>query len=147
MKYETGGQDSPPLRVLIVDDSRFSRQILKLILRRYPNEFDVVGEAEDGATGLALFHRLHPDVISLDFDMPTMDGLEMLKQLRTKSQVPVVTVSGLAIRFLNLAKEMGLGKVESVTKDFTEESWDLSMFEQEYIYKLKKATGRVEAER
>ncbi len=81
------------IRVLVVDDSAVVRRVLTSTLQR-EGECEVVGAARDGIEGLEFVDRLHPDVVLLDVDMPRMDGLEMLRQLRArKAAVPVVMFS------------------------------------------------------
>jgi two-component system chemotaxis response regulator CheB len=81
------------IRVLVVDDSAVVRRVLQSTLER-DGECEVVGAACDGIEGLEFVNRLKPDVILLDVDMPRMDGLEMLRELRArKAGVPVVMFS------------------------------------------------------
>jgi len=78
---------------LIVDDSVTARAALK---RMISNEagWNVVGTAADGAQGLAKIRELEPDIVVMDFEMPVMNGLEAIRELRTFSQVPVIVLSG-----------------------------------------------------
>ena len=62
-------------KILIVDDSRLVRMTIKSILRRAEG-FEVVGEAENGREGVDMARDLSPDVITLDMEMPVMDGIE-----------------------------------------------------------------------
>lgn len=75
------------LRILVVDDSALYRQMLQNLLRRIPG-VEVVGTAGDGREALELVERLHPHLVTLDVQMPTMDGLEFLKCLRQR-RLPV----------------------------------------------------------
>jgi two-component system chemotaxis response regulator CheB len=87
--------DTPePVRLLIVDDSALMRKLLSDLLRSSP-EIEVVGTARDGAEALELAARLHPDVVTLDVEMPGMSGLEVLPALLERHAVPVVMVSAL----------------------------------------------------
>lgn len=79
------------LRVLIVDDSAFSRRILRDVLSKAG--FEVIGLARDGKQGLQLALELRPDVITMDIDMPEMDGLTALKAIMEHCPTPVVMVS------------------------------------------------------
>lgn len=84
-----------PLRVVVVDDSGLYRQMLQNLLRRIPG-VEVVGSAGDGREALALVESLRPDLVTLDVQMPTMDGLAFLRALRTlRLPVGVVMVSSL----------------------------------------------------
>lgn len=69
------------LRVLICDDEPGMRLILHKLIEKAEG-FDIVGEAEDGEQGIALFEELHPDVVFLDVDMPKLNGVETAKRIQ-----------------------------------------------------------------
>ena len=71
------------LRLLVVDDSALYRQMLQNLLRRIPG-VEVVGAAGDGREALEMVERLRPHLVTLDVQMPTMDGLEFLRNLRQR---------------------------------------------------------------
>ena len=81
------------LRVLVVDDSVLYRKVLSDVLSNIPG-VEVVGTATDGRVALAKIPQLNPDMLTLDFDMPELDGLKVLEQVRTDHpDVKVVMVS------------------------------------------------------
>lgn len=81
------------LRVLIIDDVYIMRNLIRKILEESGHE--VVGEAKDGKEGVKLFKELQPDLVTLDINMPVMNGIETIKQLREiNHQVPVLTITG-----------------------------------------------------
>ncbi len=81
-------------KVLIVDDAAFMRMQLKRILER--NEFDVVGEADNGFSALELIRCLKPDVITLDITMPQMNGIECLEEINKLCDIPnVIMISAM----------------------------------------------------
>lgn len=82
------------VRVLIVDDSPTMRGIISAILRRDP-EIEVVGTAAASAEARTMIRELNPDVITLDIEMPGMDGLALLEKIMRLRPTPVVMVSGL----------------------------------------------------
>ena len=82
-------------KVLIVDDSKLMRIIIKKILSD-DNLFVVTGEAGNGIEALAELEREMPDIIFLDIEMPEMDGVEALKEIRAKYSTKVVVVSSVA---------------------------------------------------
>ncbi len=84
----------PIYGVLVVDDSAITRRLLKRLIEAAPG-FTVVGEAESGATVLDEIERSRPDIITLDLEMPHIDGIEVLHRLRERySRLPVLVCSG-----------------------------------------------------
>ena len=83
-----------PIKVLIVDYSKLIRRAVRGLLESDP-EIVVVGEAENGAQALDLVSKLKPDVITLDVNMPVMDGISTIKHLMIKSPLPTVMLSTL----------------------------------------------------
>ncbi len=71
------------LKVLLADDHKLLRSGLKLLLQRNP-DFAVVGEAADGEQTLQLFQQLEPDLLLLDLSMPKMDGLDCLREIKSR---------------------------------------------------------------
>jgi two-component system chemotaxis response regulator CheB len=105
-----------PIRVLIVDDSALVRQILSQQLSQY-SDIDVVGTAVDPYSARDKIIRLQPDVLTLDLQMPRMDGLTFLTQLMKHHPLPVVVVSSLAPENSQAAiRALDLGAVEVVAK-------------------------------
>ncbi len=82
------------IRVLIVDDSSFVRMVIKAALAGRP-EFEVVGVANDGVEGLKAISRLRPDVVTLDVEMPRMNGIQVLERAAGKVPVSFLMVSTL----------------------------------------------------
>ncbi|MGM1022686.1 MAG: response regulator [Bacillota bacterium] len=80
-------------KILIVDDHWVVREGLKLVLETN-DSYEVVGEAEDGATALTLIEELQPDVILMDLYMPQMSGLETMKALKERqNETPVIILT------------------------------------------------------
>lgn len=80
-------------RILVVDDHFVVREGLKLIFETEEN-YEVIGEAENGNKALALIDELQPDVILLDLNMPKMNGLEVIKALNTKNNtIPIIILT------------------------------------------------------
>ncbi len=88
----SAASSSPP-RVVIADDSATARALLRSILTD-TGAFDVVGEASTSEAALALVHRLRPDAITVDLEMPDWDGLELTRRIMEQAPTPVAVVSG-----------------------------------------------------
>lgn len=104
------------IRVLIVDDSPTMRAILMSRLREQP-DIDVVGTASDAAEGRAEIKRLDPDVVTLDIEMPGMNGLDFLEKIMTLRPTPVIIVSGATQEGNDVtARALALGAVNCYSK-------------------------------
>jgi two-component system chemotaxis response regulator CheB len=128
------------LRVLVVDDSLFMRSAIAKTLATGP--FEVVGQAKSGADALAQVARLQPDVITMDFNMPGMNGAETVRALMQQRPTPVVMFSA---HTRQGAKEtfdaLAAGAVDFVTKPAGEVSVDLSKIADELTRKLLAAAS------
>jgi two-component system chemotaxis response regulator CheB len=82
------------IRVLVAEDSSTARALLLEILCSDP-DIEVVGEAHDGREAVELTHALRPDLVTMDIQMPSMDGFEATKEIMIASPTPIVIVSGL----------------------------------------------------
>ncbi len=102
------------LRLLIVDDSAFNRRNIAEIFANHP-DVEVVGKAADGEEALRLATLLTPDVITLDLEMPRMDGFTFLRILMSKQPTAVIVVSSYAQKE-NVFKALELGALDFVTK-------------------------------
>jgi two-component system chemotaxis response regulator CheB len=80
------------IKVLIVDDSALIRSVMKEIINSQP-DMEVVGQAPDPIVARDLIKQTNPDVLTLDVEMPRMDGLDFLEKLMRLRPMPVVMVS------------------------------------------------------
>jgi two-component system chemotaxis response regulator CheB len=104
------------IRVLIVDDSKLIRDVLTAILNEQP-DIEVVGAAADAFQARDLIKQLNPDVITLDVEMPKMNGLEFLDKLMRAKPTPVVMISTATERGSEVTfRALELGAVDFVTK-------------------------------
>src|SRR3989337_480574 len=107
------------IRVLIVDDSAIVRKIFSEELSKYP-DIEVVGAAPDPFVARDKILTLKPDVITLDIEMPRMDGLTFLRKLMKYYPLPAVVVSSLTPRGGKLTLEaIDIGAVEVIAKPGT----------------------------
>jgi two-component system, chemotaxis family, protein-glutamate methylesterase/glutaminase len=83
---------TPPIRVLIVDDSATAREAIAAILNSAPG-IEIVGQATDGDEGVAMTLQLHPDVITMDINMPRMNGHEATREIMIQCPTPIVVVT------------------------------------------------------
>ena len=105
-----------PVRVLVVDDSAIVRKIFTEELSRDP-EIDIIGSAPDPYVARDKIVRLKPDVITLDVEMPRMDGITFLRKLMKHFPIPVVIVSSLTPQGGELALEaMDAGALDVICK-------------------------------
>ena len=104
------------IRVLVVDDSALIRSVLREIIGSQP-DMEVVGVAPDPIVAREMIRRLDPDVLTLDVEMPRMDGLDFLEKLMRLRPMPVVMVSTLTERGSEITlRALELGAVDFVTK-------------------------------
>lgn len=104
------------VRVLVVDDSAVMRQLLSEMLAQDPG-IEVVGTAADPLIARQKIQRLSPDVLTLDIEMPRMNGLEFLEELMRDSPMPVVMVSSLTERGAAVSLQaLSLGAVDVIAK-------------------------------
>jgi two-component system, chemotaxis family, protein-glutamate methylesterase/glutaminase len=123
------------IRVLVVDDSRVLTKIVTRILEKDP-AIQVVGTAENGYEAIDKIAKLKPDVVTLDLEMPLMNGIETLKHIMATNPLPVIMLSTLTRDHADITIEaLGLGACDFVTKDFS--NCLLSDKQQELVTKIK----------
>ena len=104
------------IRVLIVDDSPTMRAILMSRLREEP-DIDVIGTAANAAEGRELIRVFSPDVVTLDVEMPGMNGLDFLDRIMKLRPTPVIIVSGMTQEGNDVtARALALGAVDCYAK-------------------------------
>ncbi len=103
-----------PIRLLVVDDSAYNRRNIADVFAS-STEVEVVGKAADGEEALRLATLLKPDVITLDLEMPRMDGFTFLRILMVKQPTPVIVVSSYSQKE-NVFKALELGALDFVAK-------------------------------
>jgi two-component system, chemotaxis family, protein-glutamate methylesterase/glutaminase len=103
-----------PIRLLVVDDSAYNRRSIAEVFAGHP-DVEIVGKAADGEEALQLVTLLKPDVITLDLEMPRMDGFTFLRIVMARAPTPVIVVSSYSQRE-NVFKALDLGALDFVPK-------------------------------
>lgn len=124
------------VKVLVVDDSVFMRNSLTRMLTSDP-EIEVVGHAGDGLEGLEKVKTLNPDIITLDIEMPRMDGLQMLEKLMSTNPKPVLMISSLSFEGAEATlKALDLGALDYMPK-YVEGTTVFAVAQKELTEKVK----------
>ena len=127
------------IKVLIVDDSALMRALLTEIIGGAP-DLEVVGSAPDAIAAREMIKSLNPDVLTLDVEMPKMDGLEFLERLMKLRPMPVVMISSLTARGSEVTlKALELGAVDFVAKPRAESISLLQGYTEEIRDKIRAA--------
>ena len=127
------------IRVLIADDSAFMRKVLHSILLAEPG-FEVVGEARDGREAVAQSEALKPDVVTMDINMPHVDGLQATEQIMSNNPRPILVVSSETREGAEVTlKALELGAIDFVAKPSSGVDLDMSSVRDELVRKLRVA--------
>jgi two-component system chemotaxis response regulator CheB len=129
-----------PIKVLIIDDSSAIRAVVNEVLKDDP-DIEVVGEAEDPFVAREKIKKLNPDVLTLDVEMPKMDGITFLKNLMRLRPMPVVMFSSLTTKGADITLEaLELGAIDFISKpSFEELIAGKSIFKANLVRKIKFA--------
>ena len=101
---------------MIVDDAAFMRMMLKDILSK--NDFEVVGEAENGKAAVAAYQKLQPDIVTMDITMPEMNGIDAVKEIKAlDAAAKVVMVSAMGQQPM-VIEAIQAGAVDFIVKPF-----------------------------
>lgn len=124
-------------RVLVVDDSAFMRKALSMMLESDPH-IEVVGNARNGKEGVELVKKLKPDLVTMDVEMPEMDGLTALRIIMEENPTPVMMVSSITQKGASATFEaMDLGAVDFIPKELSFISLDIVHIKNELLEKIK----------
>lgn len=128
-------------RALVVDDSAFMRKLISDYLNSHP-DIEVIGIARNGRDAIEKVKTLKPDVVTLDVEMPVMDGLEALQEIMANHPVPVVMLSSTTKQGTeNTMLAMAYGAVDFVAKPGGAISLNLHEIKEEIIEKVTAACG------
>lgn len=127
------------IRVLIADDSAFMAKVLREIISS-DSQLEVVGQAHDGREAVALAESLRPDVITMDMEMPYVDGLQAIEIIMSRHPRPIVVVSSEARESAEKAQRaLDLGAIDIVAKPSGSINLDMLIIREELTRKLKRA--------
>lgn len=141
-----------PIRVLIVDDSAFMRNALGKMLASDP-DIEVAGIARDGVEALEKIVLLKPDLVTMDIEMPRMDGIEALRRIMASTPLPVIMVSSLTTEGARATLEaLEIGAVDFLSKNLADLSLNILQVREALLEKVKqigrrrmRQTGRLPA--
>jgi two-component system, chemotaxis family, protein-glutamate methylesterase/glutaminase len=130
---------SKKFRVLVVDDSAFMCKVLETIFNA-DSQLQVIGRAKDGREAITLAESLKPDVITMDLNMPHMDGLQATAQIMTTNPRPIVVVSSESKEgAASTLKALELGAIDFVTKPSAGIDLDMQSVKEELLRKVRVA--------
>lgn len=128
------------IRVLVVDDSFLMRKIISDIIDSNPG-FEVIGTAKDGKEALDKVYSLKPDIVTLDINIPLIDGISVLEEIMRKQPTRVIMVSAYTLAGTSATiKALELGALDFIAKPSGEISLDLTKLTDEIISKIKIAS-------
>lgn len=130
------------IRIVVVDDSAFIRKALSMMLESDP-AIKVVGTANNGEDGLETIRRLKPDLVTMDIEMPRMDGLTALRHIMESDPVPVMMVSSITTDGAEATLEaLELGAVDFIPKQLSYVSLDIVKIKEDLLAKIKNIVSR-----
>jgi two-component system chemotaxis response regulator CheB len=125
------------VKVLIVDDSAFMRNALSNMLSSDP-EIQIVGKARDGIEAIELVEKLRPHIVTMDVEMPRMDGITALKHIMEKNPLPVIMVSSLTVEGAKVTLDaLEHGAVDFIPKNLSELSLNIVKIKEILVEKIK----------
>jgi two-component system chemotaxis response regulator CheB len=129
-------------RVLVVDDSAFMRRVIKEMLES-DKDIEVVGTARDGREGVDMALSLRPDVITMDIEMPRMNGLEAIGAIMEANPTPILVVSSLTVEGAKATFDaLDKGAVDYISKNLTTSALDMMKIHDELQQKVKAVSRK-----
>ena len=133
------GTTSKKYRILVVDDSAFMRKVLEGIFNA-DEQMQVVGNAKDGREAVTMAESLKPDVITMDINMPRVDGLQATAEIMTTNPRPIVIVSSESQEgAASTLRALELGAIEFVAKPSRGIDLDMQSVKEELLRKVRMA--------
>ncbi len=129
------------IRVLVVDDSAFMRKALSMMIESDP-EIRVVDTARDGREAVDKVRDLRPDLVTMDVEMPRMDGISALKEIMKNHPCPVLMISSLTREGAHATVEaLQAGAVDFIPKQMSYVSLEITKIKEELVAKIKTIAG------
>ncbi|WP_099158116.1 protein-glutamate methylesterase/protein-glutamine glutaminase [Virgibacillus ndiopensis] len=129
-----------PIRVLVIDDSAFMRKMISDILSS-ENRIEIIGTARNGEDGIKKINELAPDVVTLDVEMPKMDGISALQKIMETNPLPVVMLSSVTMEGARkTVQAISTGAVDFISKPSGAISLDIATIKEEIISKVVTAS-------
>lgn len=126
-----------PVRVLVTDDSAFMRSAIRIMVKDEPS-IEIVGEAHDGRSAVQMVEALQPDVVTMDVEMPGMDGLAATREIMARFPRPIIMLSSLTGRGTETTiKALELGAVDFISKKSSFVQLDIVQIGEELLEKLR----------
>ncbi|MBN1537694.1 MAG: chemotaxis response regulator protein-glutamate methylesterase [Anaerolineales bacterium] len=136
---KTPQENQTPIRILIVDDSAYMRFTIAKRLGETPG-FHVVGSARDGVEALELIPKFNPDVVTLDVEMPRLDGLSTLRKIMSTNPRPTIMVSSLTVEGAReTVQALTWGAVDFVAKPSSKANIEAIM--DDLVNKIRRAAN------
>ncbi|ACE85514.1 protein-glutamate methylesterase/protein-glutamine glutaminase [Cellvibrio japonicus] len=130
-----------PVRVLVVDDSNFFQHRLKEIINEHP-DLKVIGIASNGREAVDKAAELKPDIITMDFEMPVMDGVTAIRHIMAHRKVPILMFSSLTYEGAKVTLDaLAAGALDFIPKDFAEVSRNSAALKQKLHERLLTLAG------
>ena len=130
------------IRIIVVDDSAFMRKALTMMLESDP-AIKVIATARDGEEGVEKVRHLKPDLVTMDIEMPRMDGLAALRQIMATTPVPVMMISSLTTDGARATLDaLEMGAVDFIPKGLSYVSLDIVKIKDELLAKIKNIVQR-----
>ena len=128
------------IKLLVVDDSAFMRKLISDFFSDH-RHIEVIGAARNGKDAIKKIEQLKPDVVTMDVEMPEMNGMEALKEIMQKHPLPVIMLSSTTKRGAeNTLMAMEYGAVDFVAKPSGSISLDLHKIKNELVHKVEEAS-------
>jgi two-component system chemotaxis response regulator CheB len=129
------------IRVLVVDDSAFMRRVISDIINAQPN-MEVVGKAHDGIDALQKIDQLQPDVVTMDVEMPRMDGLTAVRRIMEAKPIPIIMLSSLTKTGAEQTMQaLNMGAVDFIAKPDSKFALDINTIKDDIVRKIIVAAG------